>query len=101
MAILELTVLFLAFGFILTVGVSLFIVFFIYTHFKKKLKHKADELTEEFQNNIARVNNVGFAETKELRKRVEAVEEKLDALLQPEGDAKEVAKEKVKVHARK
>ena len=58
-------------------------------------------ITKGLQESINRVNEARVTESRDLRKSMESIEHKLDVLLTPEGAEKELAKEKIKAHARK
>ncbi len=70
----------------------------------KRLEEKFERLEgveRKFEEHIERVNSARVSEMKQLHARIEALEEKIGVLLQPEGPHKELAKEKVRVRARK
>ena len=70
----------------------------------KRLEEKLERLEgfeKKFEEHIERVNSARVSEMKQLHARIEALEEKIGVLLQPEGPHKELAKEKVRAHARK
>ncbi|MBI4210076.1 MAG: hypothetical protein HY544_01035 [Candidatus Diapherotrites archaeon] len=74
----------------------------LYLYFSKKLKQGSGSFAEsDLRASISRVNEARANDTKELNHRIDALEGRVDALLMPEGDAKELAKEKVKVQAKK
>src|SRR3989344_7251629 len=104
MAIVEIGIVMLGLGMILGLAIVIFLLAFVYTHLDKKLLKKFSELSNkdnESWNNITKVNEARANEARELRKRIEAIEEKLNIALQPESEAKEIAKEKIAVKARK
>ena len=99
MAILEVSVALLALGLALSIAVVLFIIIFVYTHLDKKLVKKISEIPtkeKELRDYIKKANDARILDIRELNKRMESIEQKLEVLLQPEGEAKEVAKEKVR-----
>ncbi len=90
----------LAFGLITLFGIIVILMELAY----KNLEHKFDRL-QGLENTLAlhvnRINEARIAEGKEIKKRFEAIEEKIEALLQPEGPHKELAKERVHAHVHK
>lgn len=100
MTVFEIGVIFLALGLAICVVFLLMIIGLVY----KKLRDKYEILEgreRELQDSINRVNEARVSESKELRKSVESIEHKLDVLLTPDSAEKELAKEKVRAHARK
>ncbi len=100
MTVFEIGVIFLALGIAICFVLLLMLIGFVY----KKLRDKYESLEERekgLQESINRVNEARVTEGKDLRKSMESIEHKLDVLLTPEGAEKELAKEKIKAHARK
>ena len=83
---------------------TIIIVLLMYRHSNSRLMQKIADLKKkerEIESNISKVNEARTADSKELHKKIESLEHKLDVLLQPESQLKELAKEKIKVRARK
>ncbi|GEM_PF-2895165 len=100
MTLFEVGVVFLGLGLVIAFLVLLGIIGFVY----KKLREKYEDIEQgkkELQDHINRVNEARVSEMKQLHARLEALEEKLGVVLQPEGPHKELAKEKLRAHARK
>ena len=93
----------LALGLLLGMAVVFFLLVFIYTHLDKKFMKKFSEFSNrerEVWGGISKVKGASNSEVRELKERLDSLESKLDLLLQPEGEAKELAKEKLKSVAR-
>ncbi len=104
MVILEAGVVLLALGFVLSLAVVAFVIIFVYTHLDKKLAKKLKEITDaqkELKEFITRANNSRVSESRDLDKRIEELENKIDVLVKPESEEKELEKEKIKAHAHK
>ena len=103
MAILEISMVMLTVVLVLFAAVVFFLLVFVYTHLDKKFMLKLSEFSEQNREvwaGISRVKGAGNSELRELKERIDLLEEKLDILVQPEGDAKEIAREKAKILAR-
>ena len=102
LVVLEFGVVMLALGLALVTAVLLFIMVFVYTHLDKKLLKKFRELEgreKELQDSMRRVNEARANEGKEIRKRLEAIEDKVGIAAQAEAVAVEAPVEKAKVKA--
>ncbi len=103
MAILEISVVMLGLGLLLCVSIIFFVIVFIYTHLDKKFMKKFNELIErehEMWGGISKVKGASSSEVRDIRNRIELLEQKIDILVQPGEEAKAIAKEKIKAVAR-
>ena len=103
MAVVELGVLAIALGLIVSIAVVLFVIALVYIHLNRKFKHKFEEFaSKEFEiyENLRKINEARANEGKELKKRLETIEDKLDIAIKPDGEEKELAKEKVKAKSK-
>lgn len=102
--ILEIGVVVLGLGLVFSIAILLVIVGFIYKHLDRKVAEKFDELADknkELRSSITKVNEARVSDSKDMRKTLDSIEQKLDVLLKPDGAEKELEKEKVRVQAKK
>lgn len=100
MALFEIGIMALAAGLIFSIAVISIALLLIYRRLNTKMLHIFEELEshdKELRTGISKVNEARVSDSKELGKKMDSIEQKLDALLQPDGQARELAKEKIRV----